>query len=88
MKKIEFSKFILGVEYFTAIIFSLFTVYVALSGGDAASIANITLAIWGVYGVGSAMYYNKAKAENVVKLSKKIPQNVLDKINDVGEFLD
>lgn len=88
MKKLEFSKFILYVLYLTAVAFTLLTGYVALQGGDAASIANIVLAIWGSVSVGVGFYYWKAKAENTIKISSKIPPAVLEKINDVGEFLE
>lgn len=88
MKKLEFSKFILYVLYLTAVSFTLLTGYVALQGGDAASVANIVLAIWGSVSVGVGFYYWKAKAENTIKISSKIPPAVLEKINDVGEFLE
>lgn len=88
MKKLEFSKFILYVLYLTAVAFTLLTGYVALQGGDAASVANIVLAIWGSVSVGVGFYYWKAKAENTIKISSKIPPAVLEKINDVGEFLE
>lgn len=88
MNKFEFSKLILVVAYITAVVFTALTAYVALAGGDAASFANIVLAIWGTVSVGVGFYFWKAKAENIVKIAKTIPQKVLDKVNDIGEFLE
>ena len=88
MKKIEFSKLILLVVYLTTVLFSLATVIVAILGQDASSIANIVLAMWGSVSMAISFYFWKAKAENIVKISKEIPNKVLDKIQDIGDFLE
>ena len=87
-KEFEFSKWILIVAYLTGILFTGIAGYVAIVGGDAGSFANIVLAIWGLVSTAVGFYFWKAKAENIVKISKDIPKKILDKINDVGEFLD
>ena len=87
MNKIEFSKLIFIVVYATTLIFSFLTVLVSLLGGDAASVANIALAMWGSVSVIVGFYFWKAKAENITKITKEIPQKILDKIQDIDEFL-
>ena len=88
MNKFEFSKLILVVAYFTAVVFTALTAWVAIQGGDAASFANIVLAIWALVSTAVGFYFWKAKAENIVKISKEIPKKILDKVQDIGEFLE
>ena len=83
MKKIEFSKLIFIVMFLTAFSFTCAAVYVALMGGDAASISNIVLALWGSVATGELAYYSKAKAENLLKIGNTISQEVLDKASQV-----
>lgn len=88
MNKFEFSKLILVVAYITAVFFTAVTAYVAIAGGDAASFANIVLAIWALVSTAVGFYFWKAKAENIIKISKTIPQKVLDKVEDIKSFLE
>lgn len=88
MNKFEFSKLILVVAYITAVFFTAITAYVAIVGGDAASFANIVLAIWALVSTAVGFYFWKAKAENIIKISKTIPQKVLDKVEDIKSFLE
>lgn len=88
MKKLEFSKIILIVAYFTAVSFTLLTAYVTLNGGESSYFANIVLAVWGTVSLGVGFYYWKAKAENIIKISNDIPEKVLDKVQDIKGFLE
>ena len=88
MKKIEFSKLILIVAYFTGMLFTAIAAYVAIVGGDAGSFANIVLAIWGLASTAVGFYYWKAKAENLVKIGKTIPKEVVDNIESIKNFLE
>jgi hypothetical protein len=87
MKKIEFSKLILIVAYATGVVFTAIAGWVAIVGGDAGSFANIVLAIWGLVSTAVGFYYWKAKAENMIKIGKKIPKELMESLDAVKEFL-
>ena len=87
MKKIEFSKLILIVAYATGVVFTAIAGWVAIVGGDAGSFANIVLAIWGLVSTAVGFYYWKAKAENIIKIGKQIPKELMESLDAVKEFL-
>lgn len=78
--KIEFSKLILIVTYGSALVFTLVAAYLAAIGADVASFSTVVLANWALVTTGTSFYYWKAKAENLIKISKTVPQAVLDMI--------
>ena len=87
-KKLEFSKLILIVGYFTAFLFTAIAGYVALVGGDAGSFANIVLAIWGMVSTAVGFYYWKAKAENLIKIAKEVPQELVENLDEIKGFIE
>lgn len=87
-KKLEFSKLILIVGYLTAFLFTGVAGYVALVGGDAGSFANIVLAIWGMVSTAVGFYYWKAKAENLVKIAKELPQELVENLDEIKGYVE
>lgn len=75
MKK-EFSKVLLVQESILVWIVTLTFLVLAffcISRGFTASLpwlATLTTSVWGAYGVSAGFYYNKAKAENILKINK------------------
>lgn len=88
MKKLEFSKVLFLVVYITSLVFSALTVVVSIIGGDAASVANIALAMWGTTSIATGFYFWKAKAENMIKIYNSMPAELLNKIEAVSEFFN
>lgn len=88
MNKFEFSKLILVVAYVTAIVFTVITAYIAVVGGDAASFANIVLAIWALVSTAVGFYFWKAKAENIIKLAGKLPEKLHEQLDQIKNFLE
>lgn len=88
LKTLEFSKLILIVGYFTAIIFTAATGYLALVGGDAGSFANIVLAIWAMVSTAVGFYFWKAKAENMIKIGNSIPKKVMEEMERIKGFIE
>lgn len=87
-KKLEFSKLILIVGYLTAFAFTSLAGYIALVGGDAGSFANIVLAIWGMVSTAVGFYYWKAKAENLIKIAKEVPQELIENLDEIKGFVE
>ena len=88
LKTLEFSKLILIVGYFTAIIFTAATGYLALVGGDAGSFANIVLAIWAMVSTAVGFYYWKAKAENLLKIAGMIAEEKVEQLDTIKRFIE
>lgn len=86
--KIEFSKLILIVAYFTAVFFSGIAAWLAMLGADIASYSNIVLVVWGVVTTGTGFYYWKAKAENVVKITNALPKKLQENIESIKDLID
>lgn len=87
MFKIEFSKLILIIAYITAVTFTVVAAYLGIYG-DLGSFAAIVLAIWGLVTAGVSFYYWKAKAENMIKISQHIPEEIKDYIDSVKNLLE
>ena len=85
--KLEFSKIILIVAYVTSVIFTVVAAWLGVYG-DLSSFANIVLAIWGMTTMGVGFYYWKAKAENIVKISKNIPEELKQHLDSVKNLLE
>ena len=86
--KIEFSKLILIVAYLTAITFTGVAAWLGYFGADLASFANIVLAVWALVTAGVGFYYWKAKAENIIKISQNIPDNMKEYLDSIKNLLD
>ncbi len=76
MKKMEFSKLLLLQESalvwivtLSFVVLAFFSVYKGYNG-NLPWITTLTSAVWAAYGVSQGFYYNKAKAENVIKINK------------------
>lgn len=88
IKEFEFSKWILIVAYLTGLVFTSLTVWLAIAGGDAASFANIVLAIWALVSTAVGFYFWKAKAENLIKIAKAIPHDKVDDLDEIKAFVE
>ena len=81
MKKLEFSKLLLLQE--SILIWIMTLSFIALAffcvlQGFTASLPWLAAMVsfpWGAYGVSQAFYYNKSKAENVLKINQNIDVN-------------
>jgi hypothetical protein len=71
MKKIEFSKIIMGVTSAVTISVTAFSLYMILETKDLSPLAYLIPAVFGEMGVATGFYYSKAKVENRIKLRKK-----------------
>jgi positive regulator of sigma E activity len=80
-KKLEFSKILLIQEsvlvWIVTLAFIVLAFFCVLNGyiGSLPWLSVIPTCAWGAYGVSQAMYYNKAKAENVIKIDKYYNEN-------------
>lgn len=88
MFKIEFSKLILIIAYITAVTFTVVAAWLGYFGADLASFSNIVLVIWGLVTTGVGFYYWKAKAENIIKISQNLPENIKEHIDSVKNLLE
>ncbi len=84
--KAEFSKIIfilIAVVTVTVLAFSLYMIYIT---GDLSPLAYIIPSVFGELAAATGFYYNKAKAENKIKLMRaygiKPDRNTLDNINN------
>lgn len=87
-KKLEFSKLILIVGYLTATIFTAVAAQIAIVSGDIGSFANIVAIIWGTVGAAVSFYYWKAKAENLIKIAKEVPQELIENLDEIKGFVE
>ena len=85
--KMEFSKIILIVAYVNAVVFTAIAAWLGVNG-DLASFANIVLATWGLVTAGVGFYYWKAKAENIIKISQNIPEELKEHLDSVKNLLE
>lgn len=69
-KKIEFSKFIFCFVTFFIVILTLFSFLMIYKTNDLSPLSYLIPAWFGEMGVATGFYYNKAKAENLIKLKK------------------
>lgn len=70
-KPIEFSKKILTTVAVSAALVVVFSLVVVWRTGDTSPLGYIIPAIFAELSVATGFYYNKAKAENQIKLKKK-----------------
>lgn len=68
MKKIEFSKIILLVSFAFALAITVFTCVMVKETKDLTPLMYLIPAIFAEFSVGTAFYYKKAGAENVIKI--------------------
>lgn len=87
MKKIETSKLILIVSYFTAITLTSIVVYGAFADVDMSNVQPLALAAWGEVTATNVWYYKKAAKENVPKILKSFPPSVREQI-DINQLLN
>lgn len=88
MKKFEFSKVILIMVYATAVIFTGILAWLAYLGIDISAVANVILSIWGLVSVAVGFYYWKAKAENLMKIAKEMPQEIIEDLDEIKAFVE
>ena len=69
-KKIEFRKFIFCFVTFFIVILTLFSFLMIYKTNDLSPLSYLIPAWFGEMGVATGFYYNKAKAENLIKLKK------------------
>lgn len=86
--KFEFSKLILAVGYLTATFFTGVAAIIAIENGDIGSFANIVAIIWTTLGVAVNFYYWKAKAENLIKMAKEMPQDKIDNLDEIKSYVE
>lgn len=70
-KKIEFSKVMLLYVTFFVTLISFFAIGVMAKTKDLSALEPLVIAWFAEFGVATGFYYNKAKAENKLKLMKK-----------------
>lgn len=70
-KSQEFSKQILGTAKVECWLVTIAALLMAWMGKDTSIFCYLVPAAWGGYAVARAFYYNKAKAENAIKLKKQ-----------------
>ncbi len=70
-KKAEFSKIWLILSGTVCLIVTLYTLYMVRVTGDLSPLTTLITVLFGDLGIGTAFYYNKAKAENRIKLKMK-----------------
>lgn len=63
------------------------TIVAMFMGYDAGYLVTLTECLIGCVTIGVSFYYWKAKAENIVKISKTIPSSLKDKI-DVNNMMN
>lgn len=77
-KKLEFSKLIIVIEtllvlYVTYKVLGFISVSIASNfTGSLPYLTTLIGAVWGAYGTSISFYYNKAKAENKIKINNNI----------------
>lgn len=86
--KMEFSKKIFILTYITALVFTSITAIATLMGLEVSSLANISMALWGVVATGYTMYSSKAKAENLLKIAKTTTSEELEKATTVKSLTE
>ena len=69
-KKIEFSKIIFCFVTFFIVLLTLFSFYMIYKTNDLSPLAYLIPGWFGEMGIATGFYYNKAKAENLIKLKK------------------
>lgn len=77
----EFSKKILLFSYIMAVTLTLLLIVGSLLGMYVDALANIVLASYAELSVANAFYYNKAKAENQIKIAKALTEEEVDKVS-------
>lgn len=76
--KTEFSKKILKTSKWECWIITAFGLYFAAKEYDTSIFCYLIPVCWGGYAIARAFYYNKAKAENAIKLRKAYRKAGLD----------
>ena len=71
MKRIEFSKIIVIVTSAVASLVTAFSMYMIWETKDLSPLGYLIPAMFGELGVATGFYYNKAKAENKIKIRKE-----------------
>lgn len=69
-RKIEFSKILWAISFAFAAGITLFSCYMAYITMDTSVFAYLVPAVYAELATATGFYYNKARAENVVKLKK------------------
>lgn len=69
-RKIEFSKILWAISFTSAAGITLFACYMAYITMDTSVFAYLIPAVYAELATATGFYYNKAKAENAVKLKK------------------
>lgn len=69
-RKIEFSKILWAISFAFAAGITLFSCYMAYVTMDTSVFAYLVPAVYAELATATGFYYNKARAENVVKLKK------------------
>lgn len=69
-RKIEFSKILWAISFTFAAGITLFSCYMAYITMDTSVFAYLVPAVYAELATATGFYYNKARAENVVKLKK------------------
>lgn len=87
MKKVETSKVILILSYIAAFILTTIVIIGTFVGVDMSNVTPLALAAWGEVAATNIWYYKKAAKENVLKIAKRLPEEVKNQI-DINQFLN
>lgn len=69
-KKFEFSKLIIVVVGIVSLVIIIFTLVIIWKTGDTTPLAYLIPAVFAELATATGFYYNKAKAENKIKIAK------------------
>ena len=85
----ETSKKIIVVSYVIGILLTILTVLGIIYGYDVTPLSIITGAVYAEISVSNAFYYNKAKKENLLKISMGTAKSVeSEKVDDIVKIVN
>lgn len=87
MKKVETSKVILILSYTAAFVLTAIVIIGAFVGVDMSNVTPLALAAWAEVAATNIWYYKKAARENVLKIAKRLPDEMKSQI-DINQFLN
>lgn len=87
MKKVETSKIILIVSYTAALTLTVIVVIGAFVGVDMSNVSQLALAAWAEVAATNIWYYKKAAKENMLKIARRLPDEMKNQF-DINQFLN
>lgn len=88
MKNLEFSKLLLIIAFINANVISLIIAILSLLDKSTTDLAQIALAVWALVNVATGLYFWKAKAENLIKIGKTIPKEMIKDLEKIKNFVE